>query len=276
MPPMELTSLHHAVLRLLRPLIRMLIRRGVSYSEFADLARRVFVEVADEDFRLDQRKQSVSRISMLTGIQRKEVSHIRKHPVDEDTSLRQSYNRSARVISGWRRDSAFTDQSGHPLSLPFSGNVSFSELVRRYSGDIPARAVLDELARVGSVEQDDTQHIRLVGDGAHVVRGGDAAYQVLGMAAADLMGSIDHNLESTPEDSRLQLTVAYDNLSADAVRRFKQLSHEQSMSLLHRMDDWLAEQDRDSNPDAGSADDERHRAGIGIYFFEEPYEDDDS
>ncbi|MEM7364045.1 MAG: DUF6502 family protein, partial [Pseudomonadota bacterium] len=118
--------------------------------------------------------------------------------------------------------------------------------------------------------------IHLVGDGAYVVQGGDAAYQVLGTAAADLMGSIDHNLEALPEDSRLQLSVAYDNLSGDAVRRFKQLSHEQSMALLHHLDGWLADQDRDANPDVTTEDDERHRAGIGIYFFEEPYKDGDS
>ena len=65
------------ILKLLRPLVRVLLKNGVSYGEFTELAKQSFVMTAELDYRPDSRKQSVSRIAMMTGITRKEVSRIR-------------------------------------------------------------------------------------------------------------------------------------------------------------------------------------------------------
>ncbi|MBD3646721.1 MAG: hypothetical protein HUJ31_04545 [Pseudomonadales bacterium] len=95
----------------------------------------------------------------------------------------------------------------------------------------------------------------------------------MGSAGCDLFSTIDHNFECAPDDTRLQLTVAYNNLPEKAVRRFQHISHEDCLGLLKKFDAWLAEQDRDANPEAAdsndSISDDRFRAGIGIYYFEE-------
>ena len=65
-----------AVARLLKPLVRVLLRNGVSYGTFADIAKRQFVEVARNEFSIQGRKQSLSRVSVITGLTRKEVARV--------------------------------------------------------------------------------------------------------------------------------------------------------------------------------------------------------
>ncbi|XOV89281.1 MAG: DUF6502 family protein [Pseudomonadota bacterium] len=260
-------ALQNAVARVLRPLVRVLLRHGVSHADFNEIAKRVYVEVANSDFRLPGRKQTNARVAMLTGIQRKETGRLMALAPIETDELDLQYNRGVRVTAGWRRDADFQDATGSPAALAFDGERGFGELVRRYSGDLPARAVLDELRRVGTVSLDGDGLIRLLPDGVHTpLADVEAQINIMGNAGKDLLDTIDHNLEH--DDKRLQLTVAYNNLPVNAARRFQHISHEESLQLLKRFDVWLAEHDRDSNP-AVPADGGRVRAGIGIYYFEE-------
>jgi hypothetical protein len=150
----HLKPLSAAVLRLLRPLVRILLRNGVSYSTFSDFVKWVYVDVAGKEFGIEGRKQSASRVSVITGLSRKEVMRVRQLSRPDDRASTEKYNRAARVIAAWRRDKNFLDGEGKPAPLPMAGPaVSFSALVKRFSGDVPVRATLDELIRVGAVER---------------------------------------------------------------------------------------------------------------------------
>jgi len=136
-------ALSAAAIRILRALVRIMMRYGMPYEGFADLAKRVYVEVAQKDFAIPGRKQSVSRISTLTGIYRREVSRILELPEIDDSEITARHNRAARVIGGWLQDPEYTDNGGQALALDTNGDKpSFNHLVRKYSGDIPARAIL--------------------------------------------------------------------------------------------------------------------------------------
>lgn len=273
---MATQKLYLAVRRLLKPLVRVLIRYGVSHGEFTDISKRVYVDTAEREFPLAGRKQSISRVSMLTGINRKEVRRIRQLAALAADEVTTSYNRAVRIISGWNRDRDYVDDQSQsrPLAL-VGGNGSFTDLVKRYSGDIPVRAVLDELLRVGAVFEDDNGLIHLSVDSAYIPhQDKDAQFNIMGRSVADLLATLDHNFESLAEDTRLQLTTAYNNLPIEAVQRFKQFSHDRCVALLKEFDQWLAEHDRDSS---NSVEGEgRMRAGIGIYYIEEEIGEQDS
>lgn len=256
-----------AILRLLRPLIRVLLRNGISYGSFADLAKWVFVDVATKEFGVPGRKQSDSRVSTITGLTRKEVARVKGIETPSDAAEESQYNRASRVISGWLRDRSFADRDGSPAPLPFAGDTSFSKLVKTYSGDMTARSILDELLRVGAVECDQNGDIRLLVSG-YVPKGSDAAkLHILGTDVALLIGTIDHNLHEINAQPRFQRKVAYDNLPAEALPKLRELTRERSQAILEEVDRYLSRQDRDINPSVqGSA---RKHAGIGIYYFEE-------
>jgi hypothetical protein len=263
-----------AVLRLLRPLIRILLRNGVTYGAFADLVKRVFVDVAEkEEFALPGRKQTVSRISVITGLSRKEVSRVQQGEAPDDSAVSHQYNRAARVITGWNHDAAFSDIGGIPLVLPFDGDVpSFGELVKQYSGDMPARAVLDELLRVGAVEQNSDGRLRLLARAYVPLGDEEGKLNILGTDVGQLISTIDHNLQNAGSGPRFQRKVAYDNLPEEVLPQLRELSAEKSQALLVELNRWMRQHDRDTNP--ASEGSGRKRAGIGIYYFEEDVQED--
>jgi hypothetical protein len=260
-------ALEGAVLRIMRALARVLIRHGLPMPAFAELAKRAYVDVALQDFAIPGRKPSLSRASLLTGLTRKDVQRLVAEREAGVGATPRTDNRAARVVSGWVRDAAFNDGRGAPLELPFDGaSPSFSELVRAHGGDVPPRAVLDELLSTGSVVRTDTGRLVLVAR-AYIPRANDAAkLAILGSDVSLLIGTIDHNLQGL-EPARFQRKVAYDNLPVEAVEAFRAIGARHGQALLDELGEWLARHDRDNHPDVPGTG--RMRAGVGVFMFEE-------
>jgi uncharacterized protein DUF6502 len=265
-------ALAAAIERALRPLFRILLRNNMSFKAFLDIAKHTYLEVAANEFGIPGKKQSVSRIALLSGLTRKEVQRLLDAPATNDAEAGERYNRAARVVAGWVRDKEYSDAQGNPKVLSLQEGASqaagsFAELVRRFSGDIPFRAVLDELLRVGVVEMLDDKNIRLK-TRAYVPETGDAdKLNILGNDVADLVSTIDHNLQQGAADPFFQRKVMYDNVPVEALQEFRRLSGSQAQALLEQLDKWLSQHDRDTYPATRGTG--RMRTGIGIYYFEE-------
>jgi len=271
--PKPLQALSAATLRLLRPLVKILLRNNVSHRTFAELAKLVYVEIANVEFGIPDKKQTTSRIAILTGLTRKEVQRLLAQPPDTEPASAKEYHRASRVITGWVRDPDFGDVKGHPHPLRMDGKrASFSTLVKRYSGDIPVRAMVDELLRVGAVKQLKDGRICLLSRGYIPQKGPVEKLQVLGSDTADLIATIDHNLYQKPTKPRFQRKVMYDNVPVEVAREFQTLAAAQGQELLEAIDRWLAHRDRDVNP--ASKGTGRMRVGLGIYHFEERLDSD--
>lgn len=267
--------LQRALYQLMRPLARLMLRNGVSFGEFSELARRAYVQSALEDFTDEQRRPTDSRAAVLTGLTRKEVKRQREILEGQalEPAVRKSH-RASRVVSGWVHDEAFQDGRGQPATLATDGPFSFAELVRRYSGDMTPRAVLDELLRVGMVTQGGTDgKIRLVRK-AYVPAGdSEEMLQIFGEDVADLIRTIDHNLVDTGNGGQplFQRTLVYDNIPPEVMTRWRRHAAAQSQALLEQLDQWLAPRDRDiSGHNGGTGTDKAVRTGVGIFYFEDP------
>lgn len=261
--------LNRVVRRLLYPLVRVLLRHGMPYAAFAELARAVYVDVALREFEIPGRKQTVSRVAVLTGLTRKEVLRLMRMTDASEAAPTARPHRIERVVSGWVRDHAFT-AAGEPAVLPLDGaGATFEELVRRYSGDMTPRAVLDELVRVGVAEQLDDGRVRLLRRA--YIPGGDEVEKlpILGADVRDLITTIDHNLFVPPAEAWLQRSVAYDNLPEEYVRRLRAAVTRDGQDFLERWDRELASHDRDVNSSVEGSG--RMRAVIGVYYLEETY-----
>jgi hypothetical protein len=210
-------------------------------------------------------------MSVLTGLTRKEVARILALPEKSSGETAARYHRASRVVTGWIADERFVATDGTPAALPFDGaEVSFSELVRSYSGDVPARAILDELERVDAVQRDDDGSIRLV-ERAYLPRVGEAdKLQILGTDVAGLISTIRHNLDAEPGEAQFQRKVFYDQLPPECLPELRALAAEHGQALLERLNTWMASRDYELNPPAeGDIPTQVGRAGIGVYYFEE-------
>jgi hypothetical protein len=258
------TKLAAALRHLLRPLVRVLLRHGMAYGDFIDIVKAVYAETAREDFALPGRKPTDSRVAILTGLTRKEVRALREAEAGERHA---NINRATRVLSGWYRDPDFTGPDGEPRILALSGNSGFDELVRRYSGDMPPRALLEELRRVNAVRLEGKDRVRVLSR-AYVPAAGDLeGLRMLGTAVHDLAATIDHNLTRDGEPARFQRTVFSENVPLRMIPILRRIVAERGQRFLESLDDWL------SAHEVGPRDkarDEAVRTGVGIYFFQDP------
>jgi hypothetical protein len=263
-------ALRSAVQQLLRPLCRLLLRHAVSFGAFEELARRVYVDVALKEFGIPGKRPTASRVAVLTGLTRKEVHRLLVTPADDETDDAERYNRAAQVLTGWTRDAEFLDEKGEPRILEVDGSAGFGMLVKRYSGDMPMRAILDELVRVGAVDQREDGRLQLAARGFVPRHSAVDKLGILGRDVADLVSTIDHNLQHGETDPRFQRKVMYSAIPRSALPAFRRLSGRQAQSLLERLDRWLARHDPEDLPENPA---ETHaRVGVGIYYIEEPIE----
>lgn len=260
--------------RILKALMQQLYARGFAFGDFMELAKQTYVEVVEQELQKTENKATTSRISAVTGLTRKDVARLRKtQTLPNDVTQR--YNRNLRVISAWSNEDEFLDADGQPAKLPLHGEQgSFERLVGLYSGDLTYRAMLDEMSRIKLVEV--TDDVVALKDAAYIPFGDDAEkLAILGTDVSLLIGTINHNLTADDlAESRYQRKVSYDNLPRSVLPAFQVLVNEHAQKLLIFFNKWLAEHDRDRKP--GEEDYERMRAGVGIYYFEEPVNEEDS
>ena len=262
--------------RLLRPLVRIMLTQGIAHRDFDAIVRAVYAEVARDSFAPDGKRATDSHVAVITGLTRKEVKRLREQSDSQyDAGNWGGANRATRVLSGWHRDPDFTDDEGAPRPLPLDDDSDgFSALVRRYSGDIPVMAILDELERVHSVARGQDGTVRVL-NRAYVPGAGDSErIRMLGSAGHDLLSTLEHNLSSGEDKKPLfQRTVFNTRVNKRVLPVFHRLISQQAQQLLETLDDWLERHEVDDTDNETA----HTRAGVGIYYFEDTGEttDDD-
>lgn len=223
-----------ALQRVLKPLIRLALAQGINYQMLLETLKVVFVQVAEEDFKLQQREQTDSRISLLTGIHRKDVHRLRGQP---DTSLNQSalVTLGSQLVGLWISHPDYLDANGAPKPLPrlasVGGDNSFERLVARVSKDIRARPVLDEWLRVGVARMDDNDCVCLNTEAFVPSEDFEGKLFFFQQNLHDHAAATAHNLMNlTPP--MFERCVYYDGMTVEAIHELKALAEDQGMIAL--------------------------------------------
>jgi len=252
--------------RLLKPLVRILLRNGVAFNEFSDIAKAVYVDVASQEFKVPNRKMSQARIAILTGLTRKEVARFFGEKAKQPEELKSNLNRVTRVLAGWHTDSDFTGPYGLPLELEFESpkGLDFSELIRRYSGDMAARAMLDELIRIGAIKETETGWYKILT--RTYLPDADALDSLDRLAGVvqTFIGTIDNNIvEKDPAKRNFERQVfADDGMRPEDLPKFRAFIKNRAQLLLEEIDNWLSQLDPPKESEKNVV-----RTGVGIYHF---------
>jgi hypothetical protein len=155
MPDNVKTALSISLRRLLRPLVKIMLREGLTYSHFAVIAQIAFVESAAKDFSPKGMKASVSSVCALTGMSRDEVRDVLVEQERFDSlDMLEVSNPFARVLHGWHNDRDYVGPYGYPVDVPFVGNpLSFTILAERHAPGVSPQVILQELIRVNAVSE---------------------------------------------------------------------------------------------------------------------------
>jgi hypothetical protein len=149
---------------MLLPIARMLLKSGFGAGELIQAAKQASVRAALIEVIPRGSRINVSRLSVATGLTRKEIASllgrsVNAKPFSEKSTLEQ---RAWRVLRGWHTDPKYRERSGRLVALPFAGKEkTFSTLVRRYGGDVTPRSVLRELERIKVVTKTQSGTLRL-------------------------------------------------------------------------------------------------------------------
>lgn len=265
LPPSVLAALR----RMLRPLVRLLIARGMTYPMLAELMKDIYVSVAERDFPLPGREPTDSRISLLTGVHRKDVRRLRTGAPVDDSAMPNSVALGAQLAAAWTTRREFRDARGHPRPLARlasqGGRRSFEALVASVSKDIRARPVLDEWLRLGIVDIDSEDRVVLRTSAFVPAHGLDEKAFYFGHNVHDHIAAAAHNLKGEGAPF-LERSVHYDALDEASVAQLAKLAESAGMNALRKV-----------NVEAQSAEARgrrltsvKHRITFGIYFYSEP------
>lgn len=253
----------------LRPVIRTLLRLGISANEVNDLVRWLYVdEFYNRKEFWHRRKPFGARAALLSGLSRKEVNRLSKIDTPDDAILTDQQNRAARVLAGWVNDPRFHEE-GKPAVLPIEAKsriASFERLVQLYSGDLTTRTVLDELVRAGCVRLDRDGNATLIGQAYGPSTTPDDLLRTAGFGMQRLSETVDFNVANvTSSERRLQRVWRQRLIPTEKLGDAKQLIAEHAVEAGRSLDLLLARLAH-SKP---RPDQEYREVGIGMYYFEE-------
>lgn len=252
----------------LRPLVKLLLKSGITFPFLADLLKEVFVEVAENDFKLEGKQQTDSRINFLTGIHRKDVKRLRSNELT-DNAIPDAVSLGAQLAATWIGNETYLDKRNKPLALPrlikHGGEQSFEALVISVNKDIRSRAVLDEWLNLGVVSLDDQDRVCLNTQSFIPEKGFDEKAWFFGEHLHDHMAAVVHNLlgEKPPF---LERAVFYDQLTQDSVNELKTIADQSGMRLLRKINKKAMEL---QSIDKSTSETNNLRMRFGIYFYNE-------
>ena len=258
-------AIHQSCRTLLRPIVHLLLRCGMTWKEFSDLSKRVFVEVATDEFGVRGRPTNVSRVSILTGIARREVARLRKAEAASDATPGDRTSDATRVLSGWHQDPDYAGPGGAPLALAERGpSPSFETLFRRYGGDTPFQTLLKELKSAGSVTAD-TQGLLRAARRYHMPAAmSEENIRLFGTNLFDHARTLERNVAGRKDARRFEGYASEERIRAADAALFREFVEDRGQRFLEEIDAWLhRHRAPDNEPGVQPV-----RLGVGVYAIE--------
>jgi hypothetical protein len=257
------------------PLVRILLRNGISFREFAEIVKEVFVAVCARDLAVPGRRMTMSRIAIVTGLTRKEVSSIVRDDELRRKALETNANRAARLLEAWHTDTRFLGPYGFPRDLFIDRkdpDGTFADLVGEHGGDMPVRAMLDELLRVGAAKLLESGEVVRVLKRTYIPTDmTPEMIHIFSQAVRRYIETVDYNLSLKDAKVRRFDRVVYPDpgLRIVDIPAYQQELREYLETVVAEIDYKTSSYDRADDQESERTMD----VGVGIYFYQEEGED---
>ena len=259
----------NALLVALRPLARALLRAGIGYREFSEISKTAFVEVATNEYGLRGRPTNISRVAVMTGLTRKEVRRLRTKTESGDETEITRPMPMAIILHRWYTEKDFIDSSGKPRILHFdNGDHSFSELVRRFGGDIPPGAMRTELKRIEAIEETQNGQLKVLKRNVSGREINERLADGLEYLVYPTALALANNTGLSPgEETWVMRTAATSRVRESDVPRLRRISSDRLAEFVESIDDLFAAYEtlHDDDP----AESSQRAVGVGVIYFEE-------
>jgi hypothetical protein len=258
---------------LMTPLIRILLRSGITFREFGEVLKDVYVTVCAQEMALPGRKLTLSRVAIATGLPRREVAKIVRNEGKTQWGVGSNAGLAASVLEAWHTDAQFLAPYGYPRDLKIDGAdlvPTFEDLVKRYSDEVPHEVLIGELVRVGAAR---------VLEGGQYLRVQKRTYiptdmtaemiQIFSQAVRRYIETVDYNLGRGKHlEKRFDRMVYPDGgLRVVDVEIFQEEIREYLETVIQEIDQKSSTYPRPER----RKNEEAVQVGVGLYFYlEEP------
>jgi hypothetical protein len=254
----------------LKPLIHILLSCGITWREFAQLARTTYVEVASDNFGKRGRPTNVSRTAILTGLARREVRKQRQLLGGKPNTLAGYVTKASLVLSAWHLDPDFRDKNGRPAILRMKGRgKTFTALIGRSGGaDVRPSTLLKELIAAGAVRARPDGRLEAIKRDYIPHSMDEQLIRLWGTVIADVATTYVHNVTRTGKAAkRFERSAVNDRMPVSALPGFARLLEQEGQVFLERIDKWLTAQQ--SKPAGRRGTVHTVRLGIGLYQIQD-------
>lgn len=246
-----MNSANFDILPLLRAilvrLVRIAIGCGISYQAFTKILRTVYFQVGSEFEPVKGKPNSDSRISLLTGLPRRDVRSLREQQAEEPQKVQPSLERQ--VMHAWSSDPELLDNAGNmrPVARTIrqGGMASFEAIVERVSKDIRARSLLDEWLRKGLVLLDEQDRVCITNQRPGFgMEGASGASLAIGELACDLLAGFEQTyLLSRPVPGYCYQVVYGHRLTEESVQLICSHVMREGYALGNRLNRLIVERE---------------------------------
>ena len=263
------TFLEAALLHALRPLARIMLKCGVGFRDFSEVAKTAFVDVATSDFGLRGRPTNVSRVAVMTGLTRKEVRRIRDTIEQGNSATPRKGTPLSEILERWHSEPEFLDSNGQPRRLSFSGDsASFSELVRRFGGDIPPGAMRTELKRIGAITETEDGSLVARRQSVRSPQTDEMVVRTFERSVYPLLASINASLEQGRNSDEWPQATAYTtSVDADDLPRLRRVLEERVGETIDSINDLLGTFEKFVEQNGPSK--KKGTVAVGAFYYEE-------
>jgi len=258
-----------AIFLVLRPISKILLRYGIGFHEFAEVAKLAFVYVATTEYGIRGRPTNISRVAVLTGLTRKEVRRLRDQNDSGRGAIALRTTPLTTVLHRWHSEEEYLDKDGRPALLPFVGESgSFSSLVKEFGGDIPPGAMRTELKRVGALVEDEQGNVKAVRRAVHPKTNHENLCASLAHAVYPLVSTIAHNTNPDLEEPTWgQMTAFTADICQTELPRIRRISTDRLTEVVESFDDVFMAYEKMSDQDTDLS--ENRPIAVGVFYFEE-------
>lgn len=256
-----------ALRQVLRPLVRVMLAQGITLPFLTELLKSLLVEVAEQDFRIGNKPVTDSRVSLLSGVHRKDVNRLRRTGPAAHDKVPSAVSLGGQLAAQWLGNPLYVDEQGQPKALARyiseAGAQSFEGLVAGVNSDIRSRVVLDEWLRLGVVHMDEQRRVCLNTQAFVPAKGFDEKAFYFGHNLHDHAAAAAHNLLGQ-EPPFMERSVHYSKLSSQSVGLLAAQAQELGMQALLAVNKTAMELEK---LDAASPDAAQQRMTLGVYFY---------
>ncbi len=254
----------------LRPVMKILLRYGIGYSEFAETVKTAFVDVASSEFGIRGRPTNISRVAVMTGLTRKEVRRIRSNIEVGENKVNVRTTPITEILSRWHSEDDFLDKNGRPRILSFSGGPSsFTNLVKKFGGDVPAGAMRTELKRMALVDEDGAGNLEVLSRSMVPPDSTDNLLTSLVHGIYPMLSTVASNTDSAVKkgDGTAQFTAYSLAIRPEDRTRLKRICYDRLAEAALSFDDLFNAYEVAGG--TSGTDNDQPVVMVGLYFFEE-------